>query len=171
MFPTRFECSFQDPFCQYRKSTLKTLNISPKIQNKKFKTKLFGLLHSFRVWFYIFSTRFECSFTSSPLVSSVVFRKYQKQRNKYYFAVLTFDSVETSQFVYSELDGLGNLLHSFRVYFYIFSALFECIFTSSPPVSSVFLGVTICSERLDLRFIPDDLVEFPHSVKLTVVLD
>ena len=28
--------------------------------------------HSFRVQFYIFSTRFECSFTSSPLVSSVV---------------------------------------------------------------------------------------------------
>jgi hypothetical protein len=28
--------------------------------------------HSFRVYFYIFSTRFECIFTSSPLVSSVV---------------------------------------------------------------------------------------------------
>ncbi len=31
-----------------------------------------NLLHSFRVWFYIFSTRFEFGFTSSPLVSSVV---------------------------------------------------------------------------------------------------
>ncbi len=29
------------------------------------------LPHSFRVYFYIFSTRFECIFTSSPLVSSV----------------------------------------------------------------------------------------------------
>ncbi len=30
------------------------------------------LLNSFRVYFYIFSTRFECSITSSQLVSSVV---------------------------------------------------------------------------------------------------
>ncbi len=30
------------------------------------------LLHSFGVWLDIFSTRFECSLTSSPLVSSVV---------------------------------------------------------------------------------------------------
>ena len=34
------------------------------------KEKL-DLLHSFRVYFNIFSTRFECGFTSSPLVSSV----------------------------------------------------------------------------------------------------
>ncbi len=33
----------------------------------------------------------------------------------------------------------GDLLHSFRVYFYIFSTRLECIFTSSPPVWSVFL--------------------------------
>ncbi len=32
------------------------------------------LLHSFRVYFHIFSTRFECNFTSSQLFSSVVFR-------------------------------------------------------------------------------------------------
>ncbi len=31
-----------------------------------------NLPHSFRVYFYIFSTRFECIFTSSSLVSSVV---------------------------------------------------------------------------------------------------
>jgi hypothetical protein len=30
------------------------------------------LPHSFRVWFHIFPTRFECIFTSSPLISSVV---------------------------------------------------------------------------------------------------
>ncbi len=32
----------------------------------------FPCFHSFRVWFYIFPNRFECSFTSSSLVSSVV---------------------------------------------------------------------------------------------------
>ncbi len=42
------------------------------------------------------STRFECSSTSSPLVSSVIL----------------------------------HLLHSFRVYFHIFSTRFECIFRS-----------------------------------------
>ena len=42
-----------------------------------------------------FSTRFECSFMSCPLVSSVVF----------------------------------HLLHSFRVYFFIFSTRFECSFS------------------------------------------
>ncbi len=31
-----------------------------------------GEIHSFRVCFYIFSTRLECISTSSPLVSSVV---------------------------------------------------------------------------------------------------
>ncbi len=30
------------------------------------------LLHSFRVYFYVFPTRFKCIFTSFPLVSSVV---------------------------------------------------------------------------------------------------
>ncbi len=36
------------------------------------------ILHSFRVYFYIFSTRFECSFTSSPLVSSVFSAKLRQ---------------------------------------------------------------------------------------------
>ncbi len=35
--------------------------------------------------------------------------------------------------------GVIDVLHSFRVYFHIFSTRFECIFTSSPLVSSVFL--------------------------------
>jgi hypothetical protein len=35
---------------------------------------VFHLLHSFRVWFFIFPTRLECSFSSSSLVWSVVFR-------------------------------------------------------------------------------------------------
>ncbi len=52
----------------------------------------------------MFYTRFECSFSSSPLVSSL----------------------------------FSHLLHSLRVYFYIFSTRFEFIFTSSPLVSSVF---------------------------------
>ena len=34
-------------------------------------------------------------------------RKYQKQRRKYYYAVVVFDSVETANFVYNELDGCG----------------------------------------------------------------
>jgi hypothetical protein len=38
------------------------------------------LLHSFRVYFDIFSTRFECSFTSFPLVSSVVLHLLHSKR-------------------------------------------------------------------------------------------
>ncbi len=38
---------------------------------------VFNLLRSFRVQFSVFFTRFECSFQSSSLVSSVVFRKFQ----------------------------------------------------------------------------------------------
>ena len=34
-------------------------------------------------------------------------RKYQKQRRKYYYAVVVFDSVETANLVYTELDGCG----------------------------------------------------------------
>ena len=60
-------------------------------------------LHSFRVWIYIFSTRFECEFTSSPLVSSVVLHLPHSFR--VYFL---------------------RLLHSFRVWIYIFSTRFEC---------------------------------------------
>ncbi len=45
----------------------------------------------------------------------------------------------------------GNLLHSFRVYFHLFSTRFECIFTSSPLVSSVFLRHCLLVRRVTFK--------------------
>ena len=46
--------------------------LSMSLAAVEFKTPT-HLLHSKRVWFHIFPTRNECSFTSSPLKTSVVF--------------------------------------------------------------------------------------------------
>ncbi len=87
IFSTRSECSFQDPS---RPSGLKPVSLYAAIDTaiKAWSSPLvlsviLHLLHSFGVYFCVFSTRFECSFASfqlvwsedfasSPLVSSVV---------------------------------------------------------------------------------------------------
>lgn len=59
-------------------------------------------------------------------------RKYEAQKMKYYFAVVTCDSVATAAHLYKEIDGLE----------------FE-----------------LSQLKMDLRFIPDSIEEFPHSPK------
>ncbi len=75
--------------------------------------------------FNIFPTRFECSFRSSPLVSSVVLTSFR----------LVSSVVSTSFRLVSSV--FLHLLHSFRVYFYIFSTRFECSFAEYKRVSSM----------------------------------
>ena len=80
----------------------------------------------------IFSTHFECIFTSSPLVSSVFFQGQ--------LVILTLSNLQnpvspgpTDWSVTTYLNTLAsdarmvNLFHSFRVWFHIFSTRFECI--------------------------------------------
>ncbi len=90
---TRFECGFTVSFspvlsvilhllhsfrvCFYRGQRL--INLSTTLMGSgsdctltAWRITKLHLLDSFRVWIYIFSTRFECGFTSSRLVSSVV---------------------------------------------------------------------------------------------------
>jgi hypothetical protein len=54
------------------------------------------LLHPFRVYFYIFSTRFECTFTSSPLVSSVLIHLLHSFRVYLYIFHTLFECTFTS---------------------------------------------------------------------------
>ncbi len=81
----------------------------------------FWKLHSFRVYFYIFSTRFECTFTSSPLVWSVFFNRiilvnvYQQlsillsiHKRRFTLRPFPYNFTLVSSVVL-------NLLHSFRV--------------------------------------------------------
>ena len=92
-------------------------------------------LNPFRVWFHIFSTRFECGFTSSPLVSSVFSHLLHSFR--VYFSIFStrFECGFTSSPLVSSV--VFHLLHSFRVWFYVFSTRFECSFRSFPLVPSV----------------------------------
>ncbi|KAF4671746.1 pre-rRNA-processing protein esf1 [Perkinsus chesapeaki] len=62
-------------------------------------------------------------------LAQLALRKYQRQRTKYYYAIAEFDSRETGDLVYNELDGIG---------------------------------ASFCSMMMDLRFVPDELEEFPH---------
>jgi hypothetical protein len=92
-------------------------------------------IHSFRVYFYVFSTRFECVCTSSPLVSSVYFHSFFRKQYLCW-SDEWWCNVARAKMIVCPRYTLG-LLHSFRVWFHIFSTRFECSFTSSPPVSSV----------------------------------
>jgi hypothetical protein len=83
MFSTRFECIFPSSPLVWSVVCLKmTIDINLIRADKGFdpeevrqsEVKRYDLLHSFRVGFYIFPTRFEWAFTSFPLVSSVVFQ-------------------------------------------------------------------------------------------------
>ena len=64
--------------CRARSSPSSTL--IPRLRKNKHCTSYWvgtHLLHPKRVYFCILSTRFECIFTSSPLVSSVILGSYQ----------------------------------------------------------------------------------------------
>ncbi len=101
------------------------------VQNSKVgKKKEEGLetcnsTHYFCGFVCIFSTRFECSFASSPLVSSLFFSSSP-------LSSVVFDLLHPFRVFFS------HLLHSFRVWYSIFSTRFECslkVITSlvSPP--------------------------------------
>jgi hypothetical protein len=116
------------------------------------------LLHSFRVGF---PTRFECSFTSSPLVSSGVLRLPTR-----------FECSFTSSPLVSSI--VLRLLHSFRVLFYVFSTRFECSFSRN--FSSVLAGLSAGIFRIEgvlvgLSFYLFIQLLASTLVKLTVVLD
>jgi hypothetical protein len=130
------------------------------IQNQMKDTKLYGsnleafhqtrrlaqmnskvvLLHSFRVWSYVFPTRFECSLSSSPPVLSVFFQpmldKFLEIQSWFLTRDVT-DKVITHSTLFGSKKDLttetGDLLHSFRVYFRVFSTRFDFNFESSPP--------------------------------------
>ncbi len=72
--------------------------------------------HSFRVYFHIFSTRFECTLTSSQLVSSVFSVPRLPMLPTPYLTGLT---ASCSQVRYSPLvlSVVSHFSHSFRVYF------------------------------------------------------
>ena len=76
-----------------------------------------------------FYTRNECGFRSSPLVSSVILASVATPAAIY--------NIAFGKTGYESSSVLHHLLHSFRVYFTIFSTRFECITPSSPLVSSV----------------------------------
>ncbi len=79
----------------------------------------------FECIFSIFSTRFECSFHVDEIKRQRARRPYGKGKGQR----------RSQSPVKSEHSG--NLLHSFRVYFQIFRARFECSLTSFSLVSSV----------------------------------
>ncbi len=83
-------------------------------------------------WVHMFSTRFECIFTSSPLVSSVFLG--ESEPSQWALAEARYQN----RFM-ARNDTKVHLLHPFRVQFYIFSTDFQCSFTSSPLISSVVL--------------------------------
>ncbi len=96
------------------------------------------------MWLYDFSTRFECGYTSSPLVSSVVFLQKMRQLKFHEKKLLR----KVNFYDWSNTEGLtgpakqNNIreanvkLQSFRVYFVQFSTRFECILLSYPPLST-----------------------------------
>ncbi|KAF4658511.1 pre-rRNA-processing protein esf1, variant 2 [Perkinsus olseni] len=65
-------------------------------------------------------------------LAQLALRKYQRQRTKYYYAVAEFDSADTGNVVYNGRLELDGI------------------------------GASFCSLMMDLRFVPDDLEEFPH---------
>ena len=71
--------------------------------------------HSFRVYFRIFSTRFECIFASSPLVSSVFSHLLHSFRVYLHIFSTSFECGFTCSPLVSSV--VSHLLHSFRVYF------------------------------------------------------
>jgi hypothetical protein len=84
------------------------------LQNHTQNERVFRVLKAFTSNIeVIFSTRFECSFLSSPPISSVFFIFYTH-----------FEFVFVSSPLISSV--LLYLLHSFRVCFCIFSTRFEC---------------------------------------------
>ncbi len=96
---------------------------------------VFDLLHSFGVWFSIFSTRFECSFShtmdfqSSNTRPFLVFKKENLKDDGQYNA-------EFSKYIF-----LGKT-HSFGVWFWFFTLVSSVVSRSSPLVSSVVLGTS-----------------------------
>ncbi len=94
------------------------------------------LLHLFRVYFGLFSTRFECISASSPLVSSVVFMEnFVLFQNSFNWKRR---SCRRKPRLRAKTENLG-----------LFPTRFECSFTSSPLVSSV---VFIFSTRFECRY-------------------
>ncbi len=98
------------------------------------------LLHSFRVWFCIFSTRFECSLRSVRKNMAGFVRNIYivTERTQVTFPP-RFECVYTCSPLVSSVFIL--IPHSFRVYLYLFPTRLEFIYTCSPLVSSLFILV------------------------------
>ncbi len=81
----------------------------------KIATNRVRVLHSFRVYLSIFSTRFECSFASSPLVSSV--SVFSDNSSKSFYGINNV--IVTAETLVNEIDENSSfinsvdLLHSF----------------------------------------------------------
>jgi hypothetical protein len=116
---------------------------------------ILNLLHSFRVYFSIFSTRFECILhvdeVQRMLYVPWILREHQ--RTEYFCLGTTCTYLPHSFRVYFHIFStrfecnvhifpnvwsvLSHILHSFRVYDHIFFTRLKCIFAPSPLVSSV----------------------------------
>jgi hypothetical protein len=111
------------------------------------------LLRPFRVYFHIFSTRFECSFQpTTRFLADYRFSKIRVQSHPIPSAVSYKTPYTTAggggiigRFFQFLLVGLRNV-GSFRSVAGIFPTRFECVFKSFPPVSSAFY---IFSTRLE----------------------
>ncbi len=102
-----------------------------------FCTQFTVLIHSFRVQFYIFSTLFECSFTSSPLFSSVVLHLLHSFPVQFYIFSTLFECSFTS---FPLVLSVVLHLHSFRVQLTVpmpFSPILRAFRTSNNEVSQV----------------------------------
>ncbi len=117
MFPTRFECTLEMDDGEV--SLLLALALAQ-----------IGILHSFRVWLYIFSALFECGFTYSPLFSSVALHILHSFRVQLYIFSTRFECSFASSPLVSSVAL--HILHSFRVQLYIFSTRFECTIKGRP---------------------------------------
>jgi hypothetical protein len=123
--------------------------------------------HPKRVWFDMFSTRNECSFTSSPLETSVFFTsqgviiwrsvlRWDWFNNLFLIFVTRFECSFRSSSLVSSV--VSDLLHSFRVYFYLktlgrsnhntTSTWNKRVFTTSKRHDGVIgLNTTVCFYR------------------------
>jgi hypothetical protein len=132
--------------------------------NVKFTSSLEGLLFklsndSTEFTGTIFPTRFECSFESSPLVSSVVLNLPHSFRVFLLELPECFDGILHTILLiwkYSKVSSplvssvVSNLPHSLRVNFLIFLTRLECIFESFP--AGFECNFEIFSTRFECKF-------------------
>jgi hypothetical protein len=147
-FSTRYECIFRTSFRLLLIAMIKTLK-----SMGSFAVLMFLTICVFALTGHIFPTRFELDFISVPLVSSVISYLFHSFRvwfsgmtffgGRFQFSTADFTSMadsptcelpdcdiprsdQSSPLVSSVFS---HLLHSFRVYFHIFSTRFECGFS------------------------------------------